>query len=66
MAILRDMAHAVLGALADGSVGDVLSIQRDRTAGDFFQTGQAVHQLGLTVAPQYRQGRRSHPRERQN
>ena len=50
MAILRDMAHAVLGALADGSVGDVLSIQRDRTAGDFFQTGQAVHQLGLTVA----------------
>ena len=31
-------------------MGDVLPIQRDRTAGDFFQTGQAVHQLGLTVA----------------
>ena len=50
MAVLRDMAHAVLGALTDGLVGDVLAVQRDLAAADLFQTGQAVDELGLTVA----------------
>ena len=41
VAVLRDMAHAVLGALADGGMGDVLAIQRDLAVGQLFQTGQA-------------------------
>ena len=55
VAVLRDMAHAVLGALADGGVGDVLAIQRDLAVGQLFQTGQAVDKLGLAVALNARQ-----------
>ena len=53
--VLRDMAHAVLGALADGGMGDVLAIQRDLAVGQLFQTGQAVDKLGLAVALNARQ-----------
>ena len=49
------MAHAVLGALADGGMGDVLAIQRDLAIGQLFQTGQAVDKLGLAVALNARQ-----------
>ena len=48
--VLRDVAHAVLGALTDGLIGDVLTVQHDLAAADLFQTGQAVDKLGLAVA----------------
>ena len=62
VAVLRDMAHAVLGALADGGMGNVLAIQRDLAVGQLFQTGQAVDKLGLACCPQCPPGRRSHRR----
>src|SRR5699024_6526608 len=50
VAVLRNMAHAGLGTLPDGGVGDVLAAQADMTAGGLFQTGDAVDQLTLAVA----------------
>ena len=32
MAVLRDVTHAVLGALADALVGDILAVQRKLAA----------------------------------
>ena len=55
VAVFGDMAHAVLGALADGFTGDVLAVQRNGAAGQFFQAGQAVDELGLAVALNARQ-----------
>ena len=50
MAILRNMADAILAALADGGVGDVVPHQGDLAARQRLQARQAVNQLGLAVA----------------
>ena len=50
VAVLRDMAHTRLAALADGGVGDVLAFQLDGTGGGLFQAGNAVDQFALAVA----------------
>ena len=50
VAVFGDVAHAVLRALADGGIGDVLAVQRDLAGVELFQTGQAVDELGLAVA----------------
>ena len=50
VAVLRDVTHAVLGALADALVGDILAVQRKLAARQLAQAGQAVDELGLAVA----------------
>ena len=50
MAVLRDVAHAHLGAAADGSFRDVLSVEQNFTAGYFFQSREALNELGLAVS----------------
>ena len=50
MAVLRDVAHAHLGAVADGSFRDVLSVEQNFTAGYFFQSREALNELGLAVS----------------
>ena len=55
VAVLRDMAHAVLGTLTDALVGDLLAVQQHLAAVELFQTGQTVDKLGLAVALNARQ-----------
>ena len=49
VAILRNVAHAQLGALTNGGACDILPFQGDGTGGGFFKTGQTINQLGLAV-----------------
>ena len=55
VAVFGDVAHAVLGALADAGVGDVLAVQRDLAARQLLKAGETVDELGLTVALDARQ-----------
>ena len=55
VAVLRDVTHAVLGALADALVGDILAVQRKLAARQLAQAGQTVDELGLAVALDARQ-----------
>ena len=55
VAVLRDVTHSVLGALADALVGDILAVQRKLAARHLAQAGQAVDELGLAVALDARQ-----------
>ena len=50
MPVFRNMAHAGGGALADGRLCDVLSVQKDGSAHQRFQAGNAVDQFRLAVA----------------
>ena len=47
--VLRDMRH-LLAALSYSGVGNILAAQLYSTAARLFQSGQAVHQLGLSVS----------------
>ena len=44
------MAHTGFTAFTDRSVGDILSIQRDRSARRLRETGQSVDKLSLTIS----------------
>ena len=48
--VLGDVAHAQLGALPDGGMGDVLPAEADGPLLQRLQAGEAVDQLGLSVA----------------
>ena len=48
--VLRDVADAGLVALMDAAFGDILAAQGNPALAGLFQTGQAVDQLGLSVA----------------
>ena len=50
MPILRNMAHAHDGALADGGVGDVLAEHLHLACAQRFKTRNPVNKLRLTVA----------------
>ena len=55
VAVFGDVAHAVLRALTDALAGDVLAVQRDLAARQFFEAGEAIDELGLAVALDARQ-----------
>ena len=50
VAVLRDVGDALLGPLADGQVGDVLSIEPDGAGVDLHHAVDGVGKLGLAVA----------------
>ena len=50
MTILRDVAHAEDGTLADLHIRDILTAQRDRALFHRFEAGQAVDELRLAVS----------------
>ena len=49
VAVFGDVAHAVLRALTDALAGDVLAVQCDLAARQFFEAGEAIDELGLVL-----------------
>ena len=53
--VFGDMAHAVNGTLADGSVRDILAVERNFAAAHLFQARQRGDKFRLAVAFNARQ-----------
>ena len=50
VAVLRDVGHPLLAALADGRLGNVGAVQGDRSGAYFFQAGEGIDKFRLAVA----------------